>query len=421
MFGTQVKLYLVFMVCLFFCACGSRSVSDISNSFADTDESAVTAPKTEFTQEELLEDYDQLCEDLEANYPFFPVLTQRGMNISALKEYYQNLLTDRITDLEGFAVLLNNLFFDMNNLEHLSLMEPEFYYDMLQMAEEERLGFTEEPWKSLLGNEQTRASYALLRPETDNAGRSESLFPEIVTEYYEDQQAVYLRITSFNHLLIERDRDIIWEYVEEHKNAKHVIIDIQGNRGGSDYYWMENIVALFGGEYSWKQTLFFKESPVTKAFYYDRIPEFVRITDADVLPQSVRELGMTHMGVFESVYPADIDCGMEETTRLQDVKRWVLIDERVYSAADSFSDFCRQSGWAVLVGKETEGGGVGPMPVAIVLKNTGLLVRFGNTVYLREDRSISAGKGVAPDVICKTGESALETCLRVISDFMWNE
>ena len=371
MFGTQVKLYLVFMVCLFFCACGSRSVSDISNSFADTDESAVTAPKTEFTQEELLEDYDQLWEDLEANYPFFPVLTQRGMNISALKEYYQNLLTDRITDLEGFAVLLNNLFFDMNNLEHLSLMEPEFYYDMLQMAEEERLGFTEEPWKSLLGNEQTRASYALLRPETDNAGRSESLFPEIVTEYYEDQQAVYLRITSFNHLLIERDRDIIWEYVEEHKNAKHVIIDIQGNRGG--------------------------------------------------LPQSVRELGMTHMGVFESVYPADIDCGMEETTRLQDVKRWVLIDERVYSAADSFSDFCRQSGWAVLVGKETEGGGVGPMPVAIVLKNTGLLVRFGNTVYLREDRSISAGKGVAPDVICKTGESALETCLRVISDFMWNE
>ena len=89
MFGTQVKLYLVFMVCLFFCACGSRSVSDISNSFADTDESAVTAPKTEFTQEELLEDYDQLWEDLEANYPFFPVLTQRGMNISALKEHYQ--------------------------------------------------------------------------------------------------------------------------------------------------------------------------------------------------------------------------------------------------------------------------------------------------------------------------------------------
>lgn len=421
MFGTQVKLYLLFMVCLFFCACGGRSVSDISNPSADTDESAVTAPKTEFTQEELLEDYDQLWEDLEANYPFFPVLTQRGINISALKEYYQNLLTDRITDLDGFAVLLNNLFYDMDNLEHLSLMEPELYYDMLRMSEEERLGFMEEPWKSLLWNEQTYASYTLLQPETENADRTEILFPEIVTDYYEDLQTVYFKITSFNHLLIERDRDIIREYLEEHKAAKHVIFDIQGNRGGSDYYWMENIVTLFGGEHYWKQTLLFRESPLTKAFSYDRIPEFARITEDDVLAQSVKELGMTHIGVFESLYPADIDGGMETVAELRNVKRWVLIDERVYSAADSFADFCRQSGWAVLIGKETEGGGVGPMPVAVVLKNTGLLVRFANMVYLRDDGSISAGKGVEPDIICKTGESALETCLRVISGFTWRE
>ena len=415
----RMKISVIMFLCIFFIGCDSRQTLESHEQSKGTAMDSIKEAGTEFTREELLQDYNQLWEDLEESYPFFSVLTQRGIDIPALKEYYRSLLTGRITDLEGFAVLLNNLFYDMDNLAHLSLMDAEFYYELLKLSEEERLGYTEEPWRSLLWNGQTRVSYALLRSEEETKEPVEILYPEVTMDYYEDLQVVYFKIPSFNHLLLKRDGDLIREYLEEHEDAKHVIFDIRGNRGGSDYYWEENLAAPFGGEYKWNRRLVLKESPLAEIFFLNKLSGelsgFVKAEEIDGVPESVTEMGMTYMGVLNDVDPGELDGKKEAVADLQNVKRWVLIDEAVYSAADNFAGFCKESGWAVLVGTQTGGGASGTGPVAFALKNTGLLIRFSITSYLREDKTLSAVEGIKADIICKSGESPLDACFRAIS------
>jgi len=81
------------------------------------------AVKTEFTREELLEDYDQLWEIIEENYPFLPVLEEHGIDCAQLKKYYREELSGCSADLKGFAALLRRMFGQMENLAHLRLAE----------------------------------------------------------------------------------------------------------------------------------------------------------------------------------------------------------------------------------------------------------------------------------------------------------
>ena len=56
------------------------------------------------------------------------------------------------------------------------------------------------------------------------------------------------QIPTFNHTFVERDKNFFVDYLESLDGAEveHIIFDITGNGGGSDYYWKENIVAPFG-------------------------------------------------------------------------------------------------------------------------------------------------------------------------------
>lgn len=59
----------------------------------------------------------------------------------------------------------------------------------------------------------------------------------------------------------------------------------------------------------------------------------------------------------------------------------------VYSSAESFSIFCKESGFATLIGERTGGDGGGMDPVLFNLENSGLIVRMASDMYL-------TGKGI---------------------------
>lgn len=385
---------------------------------------SITA-KTEFTLEELLEDYDQLWEVLYESYPFLNVLEKRNINVESLRLSQRVDLETRVSDIYGFVSLLNNLFYRMDYFAHLMLMDTQTYETYSRFSPS-----TPEDWEGIsdgyreyfqqrnaaIFNEQTRLTYQLLK---QNNLFPVTSYPQVETSYFPNEKAIYFRFSSFAAFLLERDQNIIADTLATtDEEIEHIIFDITGNKGGSPSYWENHIVSPFGGDYESVIYAFLKETPVNRQYYFDTgLFSFFPVSD---LPNSypppsfVEEMGLTHFYRYETRLPGDDFTGKTITSH---AKRWLLIDGGVYSAADLFAIFCKNTGWATVVGKTTLGDCVGGLDPAIVrLNNTGLLLRFTPACPANSDGTLNAEYGTTPDIYSKPGESPLQTCLRLISN-----
>ena len=96
---------------------------------------------------------------------------------------------------------------------------------------------------------------------------------------------------------------------------------------------------------------------------------------------------------------------------------WVLVDESVYSASESFVLFCQQTGFATLVGRTTGGDGIGAMdPVYLQLPNSGILIQYTVPFGLNPDGSSNEEMGTTPDLVSPAEEPPLITAFRAIGE-----
>ena len=368
-----------------------------------------------FTTEEYLADYDKLWEILDENYFYFPYLEKHGVTIEALKADTRRQLESRIHDTEGFYYLLEIMFRKMHNFAHLGMVDTAVYatYQKYYAAE----NVPDNGWKKVLQNPQTQAIYACL----EEAGTSKAVqkdgsdfLPDIEASYDEAQNAVIFKISSFNDRIYERDRQMIAEYLAtvDDRKIDHIIFDIRGNPGGNDKYWWDNIVGPFGGTYEWVSWCYLRDTELMQDyFFHDFQPEPVSTVQGHNVPPAVEEFGLTHYFTIPRKLSSDTALKKE----LQNARRWVIIDEQVYSSADSFASFCKNTGWATLVGKRTKGDGEGVAPVLITLPETGLLVRFSGIAVESSDGGINAVTGTGPDIQINTSnEDVYDEIYRII-------
>lgn len=380
----------------------SNTVKKVDIALSETTVADTGHTKIAFSKEELLADYDALWEMLEADYLYFPILERQGVNTESLKASARLQMEDRIDDLDGFYYLLNDMFRKMNFLGHLSVVDSELfdvyrkYYDT-----EDGDGCPGNGWQKTLQNQQTQAVYAHLKDASKDIlvvhGDATDNYRKVDASYDAQRKAVTFVVGSFNDAVAERDVNFISDYLTSLGNVEieHIIFDISGNAGGSDLYWQNNIVAPFGGTYEWSYCLYLRETELTRSYFFnDFDPQLVSAFTDHSLPSFVQELGLTH--VIQNRTLLTNDASLREN--ILAAKRWVIIDNRVYSSADSFSAFCKATGWATLVGQTTLGDGQGVTPVLITLPNTGLLVRFSALAAEAPDGTLNAVTGIAPDI-----------------------
>jgi C-terminal processing protease CtpA/Prc len=228
-------------------------------------------------------------------------------------------------------------------------------------------------------------------------------------QYSTDCKALYIKIPSFHYELVDRDSNIVYEGLKKYPEAENIIFDITTNGGGSDGYWMENLVAPFGGTYEFGYRSFFKSTPLINKYYADS--ESKPVSELSDAPEWASELGLDRY-YTDTWTLSEEDFDGEIIDR--DIKKWVLISNRVYSASEKFVCFCKATGWATLVGTKTSGDGLGPTPVMLLLPDSGLLIRFSGNVGENPDGSINAVTGTKPDITCQKKETPLERCLEEI-------
>lgn len=365
--------------------------------------------KTEFVKEEFIADYSQLWDDLYVNYPFFSILEKKGIDVEQI--YLNGLMTieNEVDTIDDFVILLNSIFNQMNQFAHLSFVDVSLYdflYDFYNTGYETSELSTER--FKILSNMQTKAIYQYLKDAENRSTNNALNFPEVDMTYFEDINTAYFHFKTFDYSLIERDKNLINNYLLTLNNVDNIIIDITGNAGGATQYWNQVIVESLGGDYELEYCVYAKDSPVNKTLLStcNFIPIEQNVNEVPT-PDFVNKLGLTHYLICKESfsYPK---------TKWTNAKKWVLIDNRVFSSADQFAMFCEKSNWATLVGENTFGDGDGFESEYISLKNTGLLVRFSTTCIANSEGNLNCEYGTIPDITSPENERPIETCKRLI-------
>lgn len=366
--------------------------------------------RSEFKNEQLVEDFDYLWGVLENEYIFLPVLEERSIDIDNIRRSTREQIIKQKPDIELYYNLLDEMFAKMDYFAHLSLVDWHNYKIYKEHYNSEESPETE--WKNVLQNHQTKFIYEQVLSKR-NLNYSNVDFSDIEGTYYENQKVLVFRIKSFDPSFLNRNANFISNYIESLGAAQidHIVFDITGNIGGSDLVWRENIVKVFGGDYEWKYYLYLRNTELMKKYYKNFDVQLIRNQlEQDKIPLFCNQLGLTDYYIVED----EISGILQVNEEAANAKRWVLIDNKVYSAADSFASFCKMTGWATLVGTTTKGDGMGITPLLITLPNTGLLMRFSGTASANEEGNLNAIYGTIPEYYSTKWENPFSTFLRII-------
>lgn len=164
-------------------------------------------------------------------------------------------------------------------------------------------------------------------------------------------------------------------------NYKSLIIDIRGNTGVNDMYWMDIVSHLCRKDTCVDGFLLFRNNKVTNDFI--TMPD-ISLTKISDLPKKVyKNCPSETLSDFKDFVVKKLSfIGNSNSTFNGNI--YLLVDNNIFSSSESFSIFCKESKFATLIGTATSGNGGGMDPVLFNLKNSGFIVRTSSDMFLTQ-------------------------------------
>lgn len=373
----------------------------------------------ELSAEKRMEDFNSLFKTLKQNYPFFKIQErQTGYNWLEHKSEFESMISSAQSPGE-FFLAVEKIVEKLNN-GHSELLGPFAYQNFNELYTEtitdEKFEEKLKPWAKAINNQQTQKLYSAwldkIKSSQTNKHKTRSVKEnsrELKFEIMQENTIAYVKLPSFSQDRVKKDKKELFKFYKKIKDYPFLIIDIRGNSGGSDFYWIENIVEPLTNEtIKFKRYSTYKGGKYSMPFIKARVDQLFSISK---LPK-------------KSSYPPEVKRSFkyfsQEIIKIEpknsvnyNGKIYVLTDEDNFSAAESFAMFCKSTNWATLVGEKTGGDGVGFDPIFYALPNSGLLIRFPIAMGLNSDGSANYEKCTVPDI--KTGQP-LKKVLELTND-----
>jgi len=210
-------------------------------------------------------------------------------------------------------------------------------------------------------------------------------------QYYTAERAGYLYV---GHMKYNPQEDYanLMAFYNTIADYDYLIIDVRGNPGGNDYYWLENIAGPLLKE-KVKSTIY--HAYRTDGEYLECWRKEFGVTDRhpkDSLSNLPPEVLTNEYELYKLVY------NYEPTTTVDfDGEIIVLTDWYVCSSSEAFSVFCKQTGFATLYGTNTGGDGIGHQAY-FALPNSKLVIEMSAAIGLNEEGFANEEFHTVPDV-----------------------
>ena len=240
----------------------------------------------------------------------------------------------------------------------------------------------------------------LVEPYTTERPKEEENREKTTTTILQEGQIAYVKIPSFSSSLVAEDGKMLREFYQEVKDYPYLVIDIRQNGGGSDYYWEKNILEpLLSQKISVNSYVLHRDDPYVRSFFNARLGlgnlflrrNKLKLEELPALPQEV--LTNEFAGPVSFNYTIKPKKSVNFTGEI-----FLLVDEGVYSSAETFAMVAKASGFAYLVGTRTGGDGPGFDPIFFKLPHSKLVVRLSASMGLNPDGSCNEETHTLPDL-----------------------
>lgn len=391
-------------------------------------------PKLLLTTEQALYDYDTMWQLLEENYPYFEAIKRElGIDWEEVKAEYRQILEGRASHghiwQDDFIQTINDCLQEFQSVGHLFLVTVGSRVTLLDLFNNSENA----PYQNIFriaSNPKSEFFYKYYQMPYQGSSSSNSDPEKVesvsiegvtaITEYlttgYAEGEVPYLKIESFTQWDDTAQAELE-EFFASISQEEHLIIDVRGNTGGNDNAWKSGIVPFLAQrEYEFTRFLGAKSGSLNlwlePAFDKSR-GSITRYTDDSWqkdFPYISQDM-LTDMNILLKV---------SSPLRCADVpdkfhgKIWLLVDKYCYSATEALACFCKETGFATLVGTQTGGSGKGSQPYVMALPYSGLIVEYETYLTFNLDGTYNGISGTIPDIVTEDGRGALETCLMAI-------
>ncbi|NHJ49921.1 MAG: hypothetical protein FK733_19165, partial [Asgard group archaeon] len=210
------------------------------------------------------------------------------------------------------------------------------------------------------------------------------LYPTDRVGYLQVSQMAYDPSLYYNQIMT---------FYDQIENYDHLIIDIRGNPGGNDYFWYENIVEpLLKENVESKSYIALKDGATyshilrkENNYYFKKSKNSFDYLPPEVLAEEYK------------IYKFYSSFESGENPVAFDGEISVLVDKYVYSSAEAFSVFCKNTGFATLYGTNTGGDGIGHQ-FFFVLPHSKLVIKYSFALGLFESGHANQEIHTSPDV-----------------------
>ncbi len=395
---------------------------------------------------EMKTDYEYFWDFIDKGYPNKNVCIKNGADLKAIKTYYSEKLKTVKNETE-YIKLYNIICYTLTNSRnfgHLSVVDYSTYKNeiakvSLEDKRDEDIHYIKKDirvddfYEKGLGT-NTEYMKAVQIYEKQKEDIEKFVFKEINNNPNAEHRCIkpsarikndifYIKIPAFSST-----KDFDWNDFEKYQKEitknkyKHLIIDLRNNGGGHTFLWRKFLVApLLKEAKTFKTIALYNPSEFSDHY----IPFFLKgdrwsfpakISKRKNLP-FLENLNKKEAASFKEYYDVTYTVESQISDFQFDGKIWVLINKKSYSASDAFAAFCKQTGFASLVGENTGGSGLLALhPVYLKFPRSGLLIKYDMFYTLNPDGSNNAETGTAPDYPVKQ-KYALKACLEIIDLF----
>lgn len=368
------------------------------------------SPDDSLTQEEKQEDFEHLYQVIIENYPFLEVNKRmHGVDWEANHQSYLQKIGAAETDIQFFEAL-QSILSDLND-GHAHMLNGENVYEFRKTYGNFLVEYPKD-WRRMLfdnlNHDVACKRYGLepLELGQDNSPQQEAVQQNPVSsaqvqDIVEDKVGCIHIPQMLTAHMREKDEILIGNYLEEVKDYQALVIDIRGNGGGDSRYWQDFLVPrLIDRDHIGVTYSFYKDGTIAGMYPDFRLEHshdlvYGQIKDLDLtmlpmLPPEVEETFTHYIKSPVTVKPIDDSISFPGNI-------YLLVDGIVYSSAESFAVFAKDTGFAILIGDKTGGGGIGTDSWVEMLPNSGYIFRFPVEMGTSADGTVNQEHATTPD------------------------
>lgn len=380
-----------------------------------------------FTKKQALEDYDYMWEILEDNFPYFGVANRMyGVDEDVVKNRYREMIETRPNlDFDGFNRIVSNCLREFKGIGHLNVFTPDFYYwadDTVDSIEEnsDEFGIFKRMEDTIKSDRSINTYNYLGKDSPIHKILSNLSFNPIknIKKRKINDKTAYIQIKSMSPDALEKDKKVIFDFYKElsEERYENLIIDIRPYTSGSDYYWIQNIVAPNITDPLTYDIITFLVGGEDSVRYFSDLGAEIQWDMSKAEKYSNRNLND-----FKKLHSWFEDFLIVEPLgeeKLFNGNIYYLTDEKIFSSSEAMAQFCKQTGFATLVGTNTggDGHGAGGTPLVKNLPNSGIIFWYRVGYAINDDGSSNIEFGTSPDYYAEEGEDPLDACLRIIEE-----